>query len=140
MSRPARGFTLIELMVVVAIVSIIMMLAIAAYRDYTIRSMVAEGLVAVGPARTGVSETGLSGDWPSNNSAAGIGTSASFSTKYVQSIAVTAAGHILVALDIPELGTNNIIRFVPTRVGGMVIWNCTQGSVRATYRPSACRP
>jgi type IV pilus assembly protein PilA len=88
-----RGFTLIELMIVVAIIGILAAIAIPAYQDYTIRSQVTEGLNLAGAVKAAVAETyAQTGAWPANNVAAGIvkddGTEAIPSGKYVSQIKV----------------------------------------------------
>src|SRR5258705_10984112 len=71
-----KGFTLIELMIVVAIIGILAAIAIPAYQDYTIRAQVTEGLNLAGAAKTAVSESYSSnGTWPADNTAAGVGAS-----------------------------------------------------------------
>jgi len=85
-----KGFTLIELMIVVAIIGILAAIAIPAYQDYTIRSQVSEGLAMAGAAKAAVAETfAQNGAWPADNAAAGIGTATEITGKYVDSITVT---------------------------------------------------
>jgi type IV pilus assembly protein PilA len=94
MKTMQKGFTLIELMIVVAIIGILAAIAIPAYQDYTIRSQVTEGLNLSGAVETGVAEYfANTGAWPANLSAAGI--SSSPAGKYVSGV-VEANGLITV--------------------------------------------
>ena len=71
-----KGFTLIELMIVVAIIGILAAIAMPAYQDYTIRAQVSEGLTLAAAAKAAVAEFYANkGKWPSDNSAAGMGRS-----------------------------------------------------------------
>ena len=85
-----KGFTLIELMIVVAIIGILAAIAIPAYSDYTTRAQVTEGLNLAGAAKAAVSESfGNDGaTWPLDNAAAGMGAAATIQGKYVNSVGV----------------------------------------------------
>jgi len=86
-----KGFTLIELMIVVAIIGILAAIAIPAYQDYTIRAQVTEGLNLSGAVKAAVAETfAQTGSWPATNSEAGVGSQ--ISGKYVTSVTVGDGG------------------------------------------------
>ena len=98
MKSVQKGFTLIELMIVVAIIGILAAIAIPAYQDYTIRAQVTEGLNLAGAVKAGVAESfAQRGVWPANNTEAGLdATPTNISGKYVNSITVNA-GRIEIA-------------------------------------------
>src|SRR5687767_11847445 len=97
MKSVQKGFTLIELMIVVAIIGILAAIAIPAYQDYTIRAQVTEGLNLAGAAKAAVSESfANNGTFPTTNALAGIGTATDIQGKYVSSVTVGANGVITV--------------------------------------------
>jgi type IV pilus assembly protein PilA len=137
-----KGFTLIELMIVVAIIGILAAIAIPQYQDYTIRSKITEGLNLAAPAKLAVAETYASkGDYPADNAEAGIADT--ISSKYVESI-VVANGVITITLQ----GINSTI---PIDGGTITLepnldadetrvdWTCSS-SLAAKYLPANCRP
>ena len=141
-----KGFTLIELMIVVAIVGILAAVAIPAYQDYTIRAKVTEGLAAAGAAKAGVADAfNARGVLPSSNTAAGLSAKGEYATGFVNSLEVTGTGTIV--LEFKQLGSTTeaasgkTIIFVPTANAntGALTWACTTGTLVQKYRPSNCR-
>ena len=166
MTKLQKGFTLIELMIVVAIIGILAAIAIPAYQDYTIRAQVSEGMNLAAAAKAAVAETFLNrGTGPENRTAAGMSPNATdTSGKYVQSVAVTN-GTITVTYGGPEVNaaiTGQTLEIVPyVTVDRSVAWRCGGAPVPANttlmsgaaysggtlagadyvkYLPSACRP
>ena len=127
-----KGFTIIELMMVIAIISILATIALAAYSNFIIRSKVAEGLTFASEAKTAVSSF-YSGNnyFPLNNNAAGLPLPASYNKfTYISELEVNrsatnpSTGIITVSIKIPGLGTNNKLQLVPTTTDGVLTWEC----------------
>ena len=134
-----RGFTLIELMIVVAIIGILAAVAIPAYQDYTIRARVTEGLNLASAAKLAVSETTISNNaLPANQAATGYTSPAA--TGNVASIAIAdATGVITITYD-ASIDTSGTIQLTPTlTANGDVTWTCTGGDLLDKYRPANCR-
>ena len=93
MKSMQKGFTFIELMIVVAIIGILAAIAIPAYQDYTVRAQVTEGLNLASAVKAAIAESfASSGAWPADNAAAGVGAATDIKGKYVDSVTVTAGG------------------------------------------------
>jgi type IV pilus assembly protein PilA len=145
--RKQQGFTLIELMIVVAIIGILAAIAIPAYQDYTVRSKVTEGLNAAGAAKTSVADAWLSlGSFPANQTAAGLVTATEYASDYVVSMTYArvnnSAGNLTVVLNGTTLGIGNnsdIIFLGESTNAGSVTWDCTGGSLLDKYKPANCR-
>lgn len=142
--KAQQGFTLIELMIVVAIIGILAAVAIPAYQDYTTRAKVSEILGFAASMKTSVSECALTkGDVTNcDASASGISTTdAVASSDFISAVGV-AAGAITITPDWTELGANGSadVAFEPTYGDGGVQWQCTV-SVTDDYKyfPSECR-
>jgi type IV pilus assembly protein PilA len=161
MKSVQKGFTLIELMIVVAIIGILAAIAIPAYQDYTVRAQVTEGLNLASAVKASVAESfTTNGVWPANLAAIGITTAPS--GKYVSAVNLTT-GTIDIVYAGAQANTNaltaatNKLDLKPmVSANGDVIWNCgyraaigadpaTGGSaangttVLAKYLPANCR-
>ena len=138
-----KGFTLIELMIVIAIIGILAAIALPAYQDYTVRSKVSEGLNMVGAAKLAVAETfDSTGAFVANNASYGLPAAGSISGTYVTSIG--AAGSTITITYNNNLGGNptangGTIIIVATTNVGSVEWDCTGGTIVDKYRPANCR-
>lgn len=144
MKRMQQGFTLIELMIVVAIIGILAAIAIPAYQDYTVRSKITE-LVNQGDAkRVSVSEFfQTNGHFPANNSSAGVDPTQT--TKYMSGMTYAVAGTkatltmtVNGATVITAENGNTITLAGSGLADGSVKWICN-GTVAAKYKPSNCR-
>lgn len=155
-----KGFTLIELMIVVAIIGILAAVALPAYQDYTIRTKVAEGLVLAGALKTAIVETHQSRGPATKicNDAATCATlgatpmdaaqAAMVANRNVASVVSNQAGVITVTYKpavVPAAANTIIITPTPADLsaagsaGANITWDCTTGTVEQKYRPSACR-
>jgi len=142
MKKVQQGFTLIELMIVIAIIGILAAIALPAYQDYTVRAKVSEGIVLADAVKTSLGEyRQTQGAWTTSAAVAGI--SATISTKNVTSVGIGTAGHILVTFSgsLNPVVAAKTIDFVGTVQGsnGIITWTCTAGTLDAKYRPASCR-
>lgn len=140
--KKQQGFTLIELMIVVAIIGILAAIAIPAYQDYTIRAQVSEGLSLASAAKSAVSEYYQDrGAWPGDNATAGLAAAASIFGKYTTGVTVSGAGLITVTYgnDANTQLVGNLV-MTPADNGGAIEWDCDASTIQAKHLPAACRP
>lgn len=136
--KQQKGFTLIELMIVVAIIGILAAVAIPAYQDYTIRARVTEGLNLASLAKLAVSETAITNNaLPASQAATGYATPAA--TPNVTSVVVGANGVITITYT-AAAGGGTIVMTPTLTANGDVTWVCTGGTLLPKYRPVSCRP
>ena len=145
MKKMQQGFTLIELMIVVAIIGILAAIAIPAYQNYTIRSQVTEGLSLMDGAKTAVSEYYTNaGTLPASNSAAGIAASGSITGKYVSGVSISGTGVISAKFSKTSPQKANAaldgqtLLLSPSTSAGAIQWTC-KSAMPAKYLPSSCR-
>ncbi|ENS9214087.1 prepilin-type N-terminal cleavage/methylation domain-containing protein, partial [Neisseria gonorrhoeae] len=127
MNTLQKGFTLIELMIVIAIVGILAAVALPAYQDYTARAQVSEAILLAEGQKSAVTEYYLNhGEWPANNGAAGVASASDIKGKYVKSVTVTNG---VVTAQMNPSGVNNEIKgkrlsLWAKRENGSVKWFC----------------
>ena len=137
-----QGFTLIELMIVVAIIGILAAVAIPAYQDYTVRAKVTEGLSLASAGKTAVSEYfSANGTLPTDNTTAGMAQPTEISGNSVKQVAVDANGVITVTFSTKPI-TDKTLQLTPTTTAGKITWKCETGAtagLEGKYLPSSCR-
>ncbi|HEZ5964522.1 TPA: pilin [Neisseria meningitidis] len=133
MNTLQKGFTLIELMIVIAIVGILAAVALPAYQDYTARAQVSEAILLAEGQKSAVTEYYLNhGEWPANNSSAGVASSSTIKGKYVEKVEVKNG---VITAEMKSSGVNKEIQgkklsLWAKRQDGSVKWFCGQPVTR----------
>jgi type IV pilus assembly protein PilA len=141
--KKQQGFTLIELMIVVAIIGILAAIAIPAYQDYTIRAQVSEGINLASGAKAAIAEYFMdSGNLPGSNADAGLEAAVNINGNYVSQVAVGGNGVVTVTYAGPEVNAQingQTLTLTPNTNAGSVSWTCASGNLQPKHVPSACR-
>jgi type IV pilus assembly protein PilA len=144
MKRVEKGFTLIELMIVVAIIGILAAIAVPMYLDYSVRSQVANGINLASGAKAAVTEYYQDqGAYPTTNTMAGVEQAANITSQYVTGVQVGGAGVIRVTFgnDVNTKILNAQLIMTPADNLGSVAWACTgDATLVDKWLPPACRP
>ncbi len=140
--RKQSGFTLIELMIVIAILAILMAIAIPAYQDYTVRAQISECVSIAGGAKTFVTETASSNGTtvPAIGAPAAAQYTAPVATTNCGAVAIDGNGIITIPVLVPAAAGNNLT-FTPLQAttNDNVQWTCAGGGIPNNQLPAECR-
>jgi type IV pilus assembly protein PilA len=143
MRNKEDGFTLIELMIVIAIIGTLVAIAIPAYLDYTVRAEVGQGINLASAAKAAVTEYYQDrGVYPADNATAGIAVATTIRGKYVTQIAVTGAGLVQVTFgnDVNVKIIGAVLTLTPNDNLGSISWVCSgDATLLPKWMPSSCR-
>jgi type IV pilus assembly protein PilA len=140
-SHKQEAFTLIEIMIVIAIIGILAMIAVPAYKDFAVRSKVSEALSLASGAKTSVMEYyQTQGNWPTSNTVAGLPTAEAIKGKFVQSVNIE--GNKIIVTFGPAAGEGlnaRHLEMVAVDHSGSITWDCRADKIENKFLPPSCR-
>ena len=138
MKRIQKGFTLIELMIVVAIIGILAAVALPAYQDYTTRAKVSEVVVMAAPAKLAVSETSSSLGGLGSVTLANSGYTFPGATKYVSGVTIANGTGVVTVTSVVPNAAGDIVLTPTDKGSGQLQWACTS-TITSKFLPAECR-
>jgi len=141
-----EGFTLVEMLTALLILSVLLMIAIPYWSQYQLRAKISEGLGLVGPLKNMATEFYMINNrFPANNADINLENGAEYRGNWTAAIEFSntpSPGTIIITFDstkLPQLDINNTLMLVPTWENGHTLWTCTGGTLDDRLRPHQCR-